>query len=185
MDDRDLFERIQKNKSVFSKLYERYVDKIYRYVYFATNNSKETAEDITSQVFMKLLERIEYIELKEQYEFSVLPYLYTIARNLVYKSYKDSSNKVSLPEDDEISVSFSMDSTPQLISECSTERILALISKVDLLAKDIVYLKVCEDMTFDEIAEKLELGKSAVKMKYYRTLGVVSKLLTEDKQNGK
>jgi RNA polymerase sigma-70 factor (ECF subfamily) len=185
MDDRDLFAIILKNKAVFSKLYERYVDKVYKYAYFATNNSKEEAEDITSQVFMKLLERMEFIELKEKYNFSVLPYLYTVARNLIYKSYGESSRKVSLPEEEDLSTTFSVDCTPELISECSTELMLDMISKVDSLAKDIVFLKVCEDMTFEQIAEELDLGLSAVKMKYYRTLGVVSKMLKEKLENGK
>jgi RNA polymerase sigma-70 factor (ECF subfamily) len=183
MDDRDLFKSVIKNRGLFAKIYERYSSKVYKYAFFATNYSREDAEDITSQVFMKLLERIEFVELKEKYDYSILPYLYTIARNLVYKTYSDSSNKVLFTNEDDIVDTFTVDCSPDLLAECSTENILKYISEFDIVAKDIVFLKVCEDMTFEDISQELEMGLSAVKMKYYRALSTVSKIINE--RNGK
>ncbi|MBI2050008.1 MAG: RNA polymerase subunit sigma-24, partial [Candidatus Staskawiczbacteria bacterium] len=40
------------NEAQFSEIYDQYIDKIYRFVYFKVN-SQEIAEDITSKVFLK------------------------------------------------------------------------------------------------------------------------------------
>lgn len=41
----------------FSELYDQYIEKIYRFIYYKTHH-KEIAEDITSVTFMKALERL-------------------------------------------------------------------------------------------------------------------------------
>ena len=57
------------------ELEEQY-DKIYRYCYFKTH-SRETAEDITQEAFLRFFESRSYTD-----RGSALQYLYTIARNL-------------------------------------------------------------------------------------------------------
>ena len=59
---------------------ETQYDKIYRYCYFKLG-SRETAEDITQETFLRFLER-------GYGERDALPYLYTIARNLCIDEYR-------------------------------------------------------------------------------------------------
>ena len=61
---------------------EEQYDKIYRYCYFKTH-SRETAEDITQETFLKFLESKEYRDRGR-----ALQYLYTIARNLCTDEYR-------------------------------------------------------------------------------------------------
>ncbi len=61
---------------------EEQYDKIYRYCYFKTH-SRETAEDITQEAFLKFFESKEYRERGR-----ALQYLYTIARNLCTDEYR-------------------------------------------------------------------------------------------------
>lgn len=63
------------------ELEEQY-DKIYRYCYFKTH-SRETAEDITQEAFLRFLESRSYTD-----RGSALQYLYTIARNLCTDEYR-------------------------------------------------------------------------------------------------
>ena len=46
------------DKESFSLLYDAYVEKIYDYVYYKTLN-KEVAEDLASQVFLKVLKKYQ------------------------------------------------------------------------------------------------------------------------------
>jgi len=62
----------------FGVLYDRYVDAVYRYVYYRVRNEAE-AEDVTSDVFMRALRAIPKYEPRQAF----LAWLYRIARNAV------------------------------------------------------------------------------------------------------
>jgi RNA polymerase sigma-70 factor (ECF subfamily) len=62
----------------FGVLYDRYVDKVYRYVFYRVRNEAE-AEDVTSEVFMRALRAIPKYEPRQAF----LAWLYRIARNAV------------------------------------------------------------------------------------------------------
>lgn len=62
-------------------------DKIYRYCYFRVH-SRETAEDITQEAFLRFLESDGY-----QSRSKALQYLYTIARNLCIDAYRKSGRQ--------------------------------------------------------------------------------------------
>lgn len=62
----------------FGVLYDRYVDAVYRYVFYRVRNEAE-AEDVTSDVFMRALQAIPKYEPRQAF----LAWLYRIARNAV------------------------------------------------------------------------------------------------------
>jgi RNA polymerase sigma-70 factor (ECF subfamily) len=62
----------------FGALYDRYVDSVYRYVFYRVRNEAE-AEDVTSDVFMKALRAMPKYEPRQAF----LAWLYRIARNAV------------------------------------------------------------------------------------------------------
>ncbi|HEX6061513.1 MAG TPA: RNA polymerase sigma factor [Candidatus Limnocylindria bacterium] len=62
----------------FGILYDRYVDAVYRYVFYRVRNEAE-AEDVTSDVFMRALRAIPKYEPRQAF----LAWLYRIARNAV------------------------------------------------------------------------------------------------------
>jgi RNA polymerase sigma factor (sigma-70 family) len=74
-----LIRRAKEDPEAFGVLYERYVDKIYNYIYYRTGNVHD-AEDLTSRVFFRALRNLE------RYEDQGVPFsawLYRIAHNLV------------------------------------------------------------------------------------------------------
>jgi RNA polymerase sigma-70 factor (ECF subfamily) len=62
----------------FGILYDRYVDAVYRYVFYRVRNEAE-AEDVASDVFMRALRAIPKYEPRQAF----LAWLYRIARNAV------------------------------------------------------------------------------------------------------
>jgi len=75
----------------FAKLYDKYLDKIYQFVFYRTSH-RETAEDLTAQIFMKALERIGSYD-SQQAQFAT--WLYRVARNTIidyYRSQKKDAN---------------------------------------------------------------------------------------------
>ncbi|MFZ2414925.1 MAG: sigma-70 family RNA polymerase sigma factor [Minisyncoccia bacterium] len=84
----------------FSKIYDTYVEKIYRFVYLRIN-SKEEAQDITSQVFLNFLSKSNKItKLNTEDVVSLQAFLYRIAKNLVIDTYR-KKGQVTFSLDDE------------------------------------------------------------------------------------
>jgi len=67
--------------AAFAELYDRYQPAIYRYIFYRVDNTA-TAEDLTSEVFVRLVERIDRFRYQGR---PLLAWLYTIARNLVMR----------------------------------------------------------------------------------------------------
>ena len=87
-----------KDKEAFSHLYDFYLDKIYRFIYFKVTSVSE-AEDLTSQTFLKIWQLALEGKIKVNESFQSL--LYKVARNLVIDYYRSSNrekNKISLEE---------------------------------------------------------------------------------------
>ncbi|NCO32140.1 sigma-70 family RNA polymerase sigma factor [bacterium] len=66
-------------------MYDKYVDKIYNFVYYKTTN-KEVAEDIVSDVFISALNNINSFRIQEG--SSVKSWLYKIAYNKIIDFYR-------------------------------------------------------------------------------------------------
>lgn len=78
----------------FAQVYDAYVERVYRYIYFRVSDEVMT-EDLTSQVFLKAWESLD------RYKVGRSPYiawLYSIARNLVIDHYRTRKENLSLED---------------------------------------------------------------------------------------
>ena len=80
----------------FTFLYERFVNRIYNYIYYRTGNPHE-AEDLTSRVFYRALDHISRYN-NRGFPFSA--WLYRIAHNLVANWHRDNSRRKEVPLED-------------------------------------------------------------------------------------
>ena len=94
----------------FGQIYDQYIDKIYRFVYLKVD-SHETAEDITSKVFLKGWEAYQKSQTPNpnspRSEAGVQKeiknpgaFLYQIARNAVVDHYRDRGRTKIISVDD-------------------------------------------------------------------------------------
>lgn len=77
----------------FARLYDAYFERVFRYVYFRVSDD-QTAEDLTSQVFLKAWENLPRYKPSGHF----LAWLYTIARNQVIDHYRTRKETVPLDE---------------------------------------------------------------------------------------
>ena len=152
------------------ELYEKYFDGIYRFIYFRVYH-KETAEDLTAQVFTKTIEKLNDFNHKKG-NFSA--WLYCVARNKVIDYYRTRKNNV------DISNIFDLESGDN--SACETELKEKLeqaryyLSKLDGIQKEIVIMRIWDELSYKEIAEIIGRTESNCKMIFSRT---VNKLKSE------
>ncbi len=78
--------------SPFSSMYNQFVGKIYRYIFFRVADEK-TAEDLTSQVFMKAWEGLDHFQPTGA---QFITWLYTIAHNTIIDYYRTQNKQLLL-----------------------------------------------------------------------------------------
>jgi RNA polymerase sigma-70 factor (ECF subfamily) len=79
-----VYRAIDGDPEAFALLYDSYVDQVYRYIFFRVSDS-QTAEDLTSQTFLKSWENVHRYRVRES-PFGA--WLYQIARNVVVDYYR-------------------------------------------------------------------------------------------------
>lgn len=124
----------------FGKLYDAYVQKIYRFIFFRTQH-RESAEDITSQVFLRALKNIQNFNLKQGY-FSA--WLYRIARNSVIDYYRTRPNEAAFPEAWDIASG--IDLGQGLDAKQMIEKVQAYLKKLKPEQREIITLRVWDGL---------------------------------------
>lgn len=172
MDEATLVERAKSDKEAFGQLYERYVDKIYNYIYYRTSNEAD-AEDLTARVFFRALQHIDGYE-DRGYPFSA--WLYRIAHNLVANWYRDRSRRQVVSLED-LSYWQSHRDGPEAMAELmdDEEALLAAIRRLPADRQELLILKFVEKLTNAEIGAIMGRSEGAIKSLYYRTLVALRK----------
>jgi RNA polymerase sigma-70 factor (ECF subfamily) len=157
----------QGDQEAFGVLYERYVSRIYSYIYYRTGNQHD-AEDLTARVFFRALRHVE------NYKDRGLPlsaWLYRIAHNLVANWHRDNSRRKEIPLDEIILVRHSGD-LPEavLIENEEKENVLHVIHRLPPDRQQLIILKFVEHLSNAEIGQVMGRSEGAVKSLYHRTL---------------
>jgi RNA polymerase sigma-70 factor (ECF subfamily) len=163
IDDLSVVENCQKGQlDEFSILYEKYVKKIYDFIFFKTHH-KETAEDLASQTFMKALESIQRFDSSKA---SFSTWLYRIARNSVIDHYRVSKKTV------DISDAWDLKSSENLFEKIKEtedlDKVRQYLKNFDATKRDIVILRVWEGLSYKEIAAIVNKSESNCKMIFSR-----------------
>lgn len=155
------------DKDAFGELYERYLDKIYSYVYYRMGNHHD-AEDLTARVFFRAMAHIEsYTDRGVPFQ----AWLYRIAHNLVANWHRDRGRRKVIPLDEFLAASLKSDA-PDSQAEDKEEQD-ALREAIRCLPEErqqLLLLKFVEHMSNAEIGEIMNRTEGAIKSLYHRTL---------------
>jgi len=156
------------NSEAFGWLYERYVGRIYNYVYYRTGNPYD-AEDLTARVFFRAMRHIQ------NYQDRGLPFsawLYRIAHNLVANWHRDNSRRSEIPLDDGLFTRHDGEEHPEaaLMRSEEQDRLMRIIHKLPPERQHLLILKFVQHLSNAEIAQIMGRTEGAVKSLYHRTL---------------
>lgn len=152
------------DKEAFGILYDKYVKKIYNFIYYKTYH-KETAEDITSIVFTKALENIKNFDIEKGF-FSA--WLYKIARNSLIDHYRKYRNESNI--DDILDLSSPHDLKKEVERSLGLGKIEAYLKNLSSIQRDIIRLRIWEDMSYKEISQILDKTEDSCKMAFSRAI---------------
>lgn len=166
-DEIALEQAIVGDQEAFGVLYERYVGRIYNYIYYRTGNQHD-AEDLTARVFFRALRRMP------AYQDRGLPFtawLYRIAHNLVANWHRDRGRRAEIPLDEGLSL-VSQHEHPEtaLLANEEQDHLLQMIRKLPADRQQLLILKFVEHMSNIEIGQIMGRTEGAVKSLYHRTL---------------
>lgn len=167
-DEVALINAARTDPEAFGQLYERYVERIYNYIYFRVGGAGD-AEDLTARVFFKALRGIG------GYRHMGLPFsawLYRIAHNLVANYHRDRSRMQEISIENLVVEDTSKSSAPEHLMETRQEKdfLLALINDLSPQKKELIILKYVQKLSNEEIGQIFGKTEGAIKSLYHRTL---------------
>jgi RNA polymerase sigma-70 factor (ECF subfamily) len=169
-DEALLVERARTDPAAFGRLYERYVDRVYSYVYHRVGNVQE-AEDLTARTFYRALDKLD------TYEDRGLPFsawLFRIAHNLTANWHRDHSQRSFLSLDRLLSQGADKD-TPeeQVTQQEEKEALMQAIDRLPEERRNLLHYKFGTSLSNLEIGEIMNKSESAIKSLYFRTLATL------------
>ncbi len=166
-DERLLVEQAKRDPQAFATLYEKYVDRIYTYLYYRVR-TKEAAEELTADTFRKALEALPRFKCgKAPFE----AWLYRIAHNALINWRRAMSYRNSIPLEDvrNLRQDQRLPEDVAIAAEMKDE-LLRIVRQLPAEWQEVLILRFAEGKRHAEIGRILGKSETAVKSIYYRTL---------------
>ncbi len=171
-DERHLIQRAQRRDAdAFTELYRRHVDPIYRYILLRTGD-ESTAEDLTSEVFVRALESLD------AYEDRGAPFgawLYRIANARVVDLWRKSGRADVSFDSGEIDVPVDLPSGDVIAYAALAKSLQQLTGE----QQQVIILRFIEGYDITEIAQIMGRTAGAVKSLQHRALASLARLMKE------
>lgn len=168
------------DQKAFAELMGRYRDAIYYMLLKMVNNASD-AEDLTIEAFGKAFKNIQ--QYAPNYAFST--WLFKIAtNNCIDFIRKKKANHVSLDHNDEEHEKASMDiqapvMDPEetMINEQKIKLMRSVVDKLKPRYRKLIELRYFKELSYEEIAEELELPIGTVKAQLFRARELLYNIL--------
>ncbi len=176
-DDSDILQDLKHDPDAFGELYEKYVDRIYSYIYHRVGNVHD-AEDLTSRTFFRALSHIS------TYQDMGLPFsawLYRIAHNLMANWHRDRGRRPLVALEQVILRSEGRHQNPEAFTLTSddAQHLLTVIRQLDSPRQELLVLKFIENLSNAEIGAIMGRTEGAIKSLYHRMLLALRRDLTK------
>lgn len=152
------------DRSALAELYDMYVQDIYRFVSFKTR-SRATAEDLTSDIFLTVVEKLKQFNPNKG---SFRTWIYTIARHIIIDHYR--AQKETRQLSDAWDIADDADIPDAVDTALFSSQIDTLLKTLSADQRDIIIMRLWEDMSYDEIAAVLGKQPAACRMAYSRAI---------------
>jgi RNA polymerase sigma-70 factor (ECF subfamily) len=162
----------------FGELYDRYVDLVYRYIYYRVGTT-QLAEDLTSETFLRALRRISSFTWQGR---DVGAWFVTIARNLIADHYKSGRYRLEMTTDDIVETGSKMveDSPENAVLESMQNKVLLeAVKQLNAEQQECIVLRFLQGLSVAETAQAMGKNDGAIKALQYRAIRSLGRLLPE------
>ena len=172
MDEHTLVRRAQTDAQAFGALYDRYVQRVYRYCYYRTSSAPD-AEDLTAQVFLAALEALP--RYRQDGHFAA--WLFSIARRKVADFHR---RKPHAALEESILPPIHTDLAMDVETSQRRDRLLKLVQALAEEERELIHLRYVAELSFAEMAKALQRNEEAVKKSLYRLMARLKQELEAD-----
>lgn len=173
--DDSLLEGIRRgDEAAFLELYERHREATFRFAYRMLGSS-EQAEDITHDCFVSLMRSPMRFDPSRA---SLRTYLYSAARNLALKQFRDAANEVAFDSREEGEASQPLEGPLHgLLAQELSQEIQKAITQMPPLQREVVVLFEYEEQSLAEIAAIVGTDVGTVKSRLHRARARLRRVL--------
>ena len=168
----------------FLDFYDRYADKIYRYIYFRVG-SEELAQDLTSEVFLKSWEYAGQDKKSPGKDLdNPRAFFYQVARNLIADFYRQKDKlPLSLEDVADKTIADKKDGPMErAVLSLDMESVKAALGRLNEDYRDIVIWRYLDEMEIKEIAQIMEKSEGAVRVLLSRALASLKGVLNSQNE---
>lgn len=176
-----LVERVQAGEvEAFGLIYDRYVDTVFRFVYFRVGN-RQLAEDLTSDTFLRALKRIGSVTWQGR---DLGAWLVTIARNLVADHFKSGRHRLEVTTGDVLDAEREdrgPEGSPEaaVVEHITNIALLQAVKQLNPEQQECIVLRFLQGFSVAETAEAMGKNEGAIKALQYRAVRALARLLPE------
>lgn len=164
----------QGDQEAFGRLYERYVDVVYRYVYVRVG-SVHVAQDITSETFIKAMRGIGSYQWQGK---DIAAWFVTIARNLVNDNARSARFRMEVTTADMLDADQAVDAPDgQVLDRLRDERLLAAVKSLKAEQQECIVLRFMDGLSLAETATVMGKKENAVKQLQLRAVRALQRAL--------
>lgn len=177
-EEQQLFERLNNDPSVIGEIYDLYANLLYGYL-FKRCAHKETAEDLVSHVFTKLLESSGTLEWRG---VRIKSWLFTVATNALTDHFRKAGKQMTTDDEAEAE-RIPADDDPSWNAEISIEsteiiEIMQTLSERDQQALDLRFFGGLEPQ---EIGQTMDISPNHASVLVYRAIGRLRKKVLDNR----
>ncbi len=163
-EDQVLVRRAQKDLSLFSELYQRYAQQVYRYLLVRVGNVDD-AQDLTSQTFLVAMESLH----KYRGEGNFAAWLLGIARHKTVDQYRRRKPETAL--ETAVTLPDAHDPPEELIDrKLEIEQVARKLQTIAPDRAEALSLRLFAGLEVAEIAQIMDRNEAAVRMLVFRGL---------------
>ena len=161
----------------FGELYDHYVTMVHRYVYHRVGD-RTTAEDVTSETFVRALRRIDSLSFQGR---DVGAWLVTIARNIILDHVKSARNRLEITTADTIEGDQREPSPEAAVLDLLTsERLMAAVSRLGDEQRECIMLRFIQGFSVSETAAVMGKNDGAIKALQHRAVRKLAELVGDE-----
>ena len=161
-------------RKIFSKIYDRYIDKIYRFIFFKVNY-QEIAQDLTSETFLKGWESFKNGTKIENPQ----AYLYKTARNLVIDFYREKGKVQIVSADNPLIPDPAPNLEEKAMLSSDLDQIRQALTELNDDYQNVIIWYYLDDLSISEISQMLGRTDDATRVLLHRALKTLKEKLKE------
>jgi len=171
---------ISRDANAFGELYDLFIERVYRYLYFRTGSHPE-AEDLTEQVFLKTGEAIGRYRWQGR---PFLAWLYRLAHNAHIDHVRSQKPTTSLNNDDRPLELPSSAAAVELTRALDADLLTRALGELTPDQQQVIVMKFLDGLDNEQIAQSMDKREGAIRALQMRALMSLRRVLEHQGERG-